>query len=64
MYLDPNFDDTLNMPQQSDIVLYCNIDHYGPESPRAHADKLYGRLRLIRSVWEEHQNFPCLNLKL
>ena len=27
------------------------------ESPRAHVGKFYGRLRLIRSVWE-HQNFP------
>ena len=27
------------------------------ESPRAHVAKFYGRLRLIRSVWE-HQNFP------
>ena len=34
------------------------------ESPRAHAARFYGRLRLIRSVWE-HQNFPCWNcLKL
>ena len=27
-------------------------------SPRAHVAKFYGRLRLIRSVWE-HPNFPC-----
>ena len=30
------------------------------ESPRAHVAKFYGRLRLIRSVWE-HQHFPCWN---
>ena len=32
------------------------------ESPRAHVAKFYGRLRLIRSVWESASKFPAIKL--